>query len=71
VPIESFVPRSSNLSTCAYNPETQELAVTFQSGEQYTYSSVPESVWHGLKHAASAGSYFYRNIRSIFNYTQA
>lgn len=67
--VETFAPRSSNLSTCAYNPDTQELAVTFQSGEQYTYSSVPQSVWHGLKHAPSAGSYFYRQIRNSFSYT--
>ena len=68
--VETFVPRSSNLESCAYNTETQELTIDFQGGNTYAYSSVPESVWHGLKHAQSAGSYFYRQIRNIFSYRQ-
>lgn len=66
--IESFIPGSSNIASCAYDGATQELVITFRSGETYTYGSVPQSVWHGLKHAHSAGSYFYRQIRDVFSF---
>lgn len=70
MPVETFIPRSSNLSSCAYDADSQDLEVTFQSGETYRYLSVPESVWHGLKHAPSAGGYFYRQIRNTFTFEQ-
>lgn len=68
--VETFIPRSSNIESATYDGDTQELTVTFVSGDTYRYTSVPESVWHGFKHAGSAGSFFYRQIRSVFNYEQ-
>lgn len=68
--LETFVPISSNIDRASYESETQVLRITFKEGNEYEYSSVPQSVWDGLKNAPSAGQYFYRQIRDRFSYTQ-
>jgi hypothetical protein len=68
---ESFIFRgSSNLAQADYDPETEELVLTFQSGDTYRYTSVPVSIYSGLTRASSAGSYFHRQIRDRYSYTQ-
>ena len=60
---------SSNLLSGSYDAETQELEITFQSGEAYSYQNVPQGYWAGLIAAPSAGQYFARQIRSRFGGT--
>ena len=60
---------SSNLLSGSYDAETQELEITFQSGEAYSYENVPQGLWAGLISAGSPGSYFYHQIRSRFGGT--
>ena len=61
-------PGSSNLASASYDPDVENLTVTFQSGDVYTYYNVPASVYRGLTLASSAGSYFYRSIRQRYAY---
>ena len=61
-------PGSSNLSSATYDPEVENLTITFQSGESYLYMNVPASVYRGLQNAGSAGSYFHRQIKSRYSY---
>ena len=66
---ETFIFRSSsNLASAEYDSETSELTVTFQSGEEYTYSNVPPETYRGLTLAGSAGQFFYRHIRDRYSY---
>jgi KTSC domain len=58
-------PGSSNLLGGTYDPETEELTVTFSGGEQYR-GKVPQGVVEGLKAAGSAGGYYHREIRTSY-----
>lgn len=44
------------------------LEIEFHSGGVYQYFNVPESVYVGLLHAASKGSYFHEQIRDRYRY---
>jgi hypothetical protein len=70
VPETIEFPRSSNLASATYDPDVENLVITFQSGESYTYFNVPASVYRGLTLAGSAGTYFHRSIRSRYAYEQ-
>lgn len=63
---ETFIPRSSNLVEVQYDSTTQDMDITFQDGRAWRYSSVPYSVFQGIQNAPSAGSYFWRQIRSRY-----
>lgn len=67
---ETFIPASSNVSQATYEPSAQELTVTFHDGRSYKYFAVPVTVWQGLQHAASAGSYVARQIRNRYDYQE-
>jgi hypothetical protein len=63
---EVFIPRSSNLVEVSYDAETQQMDITFQDGRAWRYSGVPQAIFLGIQNAASAGSYFYRQVRGRF-----
>lgn len=64
---ETFIPRSSeSLDQASYDEAEKVLTVTFKDGTSWEYRNVPRETFMGLQHAPSAGSYFYRNIRSRF-----
>lgn len=58
--------RSSNIRAIGYEPETRTLEVEFHSGGVYRYSGVPESVYQGLMHSASKGSFFHHHIKDRY-----
>lgn len=68
--IETFIPRSSNLTEVTYDSETQVMTVSFQGGATYEYQGVPLQAFMGIQNAPSAGSYFYKQIRSVYNGTE-
>ena len=61
---------SSNLLSGSYDSDTQELEITFQSGEAYSYQNVPQGIWAGLIAAGSPGGYFHRQVKSRFGGTR-
>ncbi len=67
---ETFLPKSSNISQVEYDSDEQTLDVTFQDARTYRYRNVPQTVFLGLQNAQSAGSYFYRQIRSSYPATE-
>ncbi len=68
---ETFVFRgSSNLAEASYDPEVENLDITFQSGDRYTYFNVPAAVYRSLTLAPSAGQYFHRQIKGVYSYEQ-
>ena len=64
--LETFIPKSTNLSQVDYDSETEEMTITFQDGRSWMYSNVPVTIFQGIQHAPSAGSYFWRQIRSRY-----
>lgn len=58
--------QSTALASAEYDDETQTLDVTFRNGRSYTFENVPETVFEGLRHAPSPGSYFTSNIKGAY-----
>lgn len=52
---ETAMFNSSAVSMGSYDPETQELELTYASGRTYTYYRVPQYAWDSLKTATSKG----------------
>jgi hypothetical protein len=59
---------SSFLAGFAYDPESQQLRLRFQTGERYVYGMVPAAVVHAFMEAPSHGEYFNLSIRKCFPY---
>lgn len=57
---------SSNIVSIGY--ENGTLYVAFNRGGLYTYSGVPESIYHGLMSASSHGSYLASHVKGIYPY---
>jgi lysyl-tRNA synthetase class 2 len=57
---------SSNLRRCSYDIETGQLQIQFVAGKTYSYSGVPASVYNGLLEAPSAGQYFNKEIKGVY-----
>lgn len=49
-----------------YRPAERVLEVTFTTGRQYRYLSVPGSIYQEMKGAYSKGEFFNRHIRDHF-----
>jgi len=64
IPVES-----SNLAAMGHDENRYELYVAFLDGSIYRYSGVPPEEYTGLMTAwDSHGSYFYDNIRLIYEF---
>jgi hypothetical protein len=59
---------SSNLAAAGYDAETRVLDIQFQNGNTYSYDDVPSDVAEGLFTAASAGAYFFNNIKNRYRF---
>ncbi len=57
---------SSNIASIGY--ENGTLYVAFNRGGLYTYSGVPESIYHGLMSVSSHGSYLASHVKGIYPY---
>lgn len=57
---------SSNLSSVGY--ENGTLYVRFHNGSLYSYSGVPEFIYHGLMSAPSHGSYLASHVKNVYPY---
>ena len=56
------------ISSVGYDPETQELEVTFKKGRSYTYEGVPQAEYDNLVSAQSVGKYFAANIKNVYRF---
>lgn len=66
MPQEQKTFRSTAILSGSYDPDSQELEITFQSGKTYTYYNVPEHEWQGLCAADSAGRYVRQHIQPAY-----
>ena len=61
---------SSNLKSAAYNTESKDLVVIFNSGSIYEYNNVPWESFTKFRMAKSQGKYFNENISRGYKYTK-
>lgn len=61
---------SSNLQSVGYDSSQNRLEIEFHGGRVYQYTGVPESIYRGLMNAKSHGTYFHRNIKNRYPYSQ-
>jgi hypothetical protein len=64
-------PMPSTVIACIeYEPEGQNLKITFNSGKVYRYHQVPSVIYERMKRAFSKGTFFNRFIRDQYAFTQ-
>jgi len=57
---------STDIDSIGY--ENGTLYIRFNSGGLYSYSGVPNSIYHSLMSASSHGSYFHAYIKNNYPY---
>lgn len=57
---------SSALSSVSYDDEDQILEVTFNSGQSYTFSQVPQDIFEGLVGSPSPGRFYHSVIKGNY-----
>lgn len=62
------LPPSSTIQSAVYWPTKEYLLVSFKSGSTYSYTGVPMQTVQLWQQASSAGSWFYYNIRTSYQY---
>lgn len=66
---ETFEPiGSSHIQSVEYDPDSEDMTVTFQSGDRYMYRNVPVGIYQRWQTAGSAGEYFQRMVKGRFAY---
>lgn len=58
---------SKCLDYATYDPESKELIIEFTNGRCYKYENVPHNVYDALVAAKSAGRFFNKSIRDVYN----
>ena len=66
--VEAFdIPvNSSAIASFHYDPEDEELTITFTGGNDYTYTDVPSHIILGLIASPSKGQYFNTVIKDNY-----
>ncbi len=59
-------PGSEALIGATYDPETEQLSITFASGSTYSYSGVPADVVEQFREAPSAGQFWRNSIKDQY-----
>lgn len=59
---------SSNIKRAGYHLDLKLLLIEFQNGSEYEYKNVEQSVYDELIKAESPGTYFAKNIRSVYEF---
>lgn len=57
---------STALRSADYDEDTQQLDITFVSGQTYAFERVPPQVFEDLSTASSPGQYFAQNIKGQY-----
>lgn len=62
---------STAISTAIYEYETYRLKLTFNKGNSYNYTKVPNHVFEGLRTSQSKGKFINKYILPVYKYTHA
>lgn len=64
--LEPIAVSSSMIRAASYDPESQELHLTFKKGAKWIYEGVPQSEADSFAGASSAGQYFLSSIKGQY-----
>ena len=60
---------SSQIASVGYDAEAKVLEIEFlRGGSVYQYFAVPQEVYDGMMAAESVGSFFFKNVKGVFEY---
>jgi lysyl-tRNA synthetase class 2 len=59
---------SSVIRSYSYDPVSEALTITFQSGRRYVYHKVPNALVSEMKRAFSKGEFFNEHIREHYSF---
>lgn len=62
----TFALRSSWLASATYYPESLEMTVTTQDGNEYPLSGVPPAIAYGFRAAQSPGRYWVQVLKGRY-----
>ena len=63
--------KSSIISYIGFDDEENKLYVTFvKTNKTFEYKDVPYIIWKDFKNSESVGSYFTKNIKNKYKYTE-
>ena len=62
---------SSVIRSHSYDPEREELAITFTTGRKYVYFRVPPAAYEEFCAAFSKGRHFNARIRDRYDFAEA
>ena len=71
LPMQSVDVNSTAISTAIYEYETYRLKLTFNSGDSYNYTKVPNHVFEGLRTSESKGKFINKYILPVYKFTYA
>lgn len=58
-----LTPMSSSVKGFSYDPSSQNLTVTFKSGQTYVYKKVPSTVYRSLQRNKSVGKTLHKRVK--------
>ena len=70
-PAMRAVPLSSTVSSIGYDPDSNQLYVTFKKGGTYIYHGVDEATADSVMGAPSVGSAIHNEIKGNYNFTRS
>lgn len=59
---------SSNIESIGYDPQNQQVYVSFLNASLYVYKGVPLHEFENLRDSPSLGSYLHRNYKNVYPY---
>ncbi|HST36372.1 MAG TPA: KTSC domain-containing protein [Allosphingosinicella sp.] len=62
---------SSVIQSHHYDPEREELSITFTTGRSYVYFHVPPEAYEDFRDAFSKGRHFNAKIRDSYDFAEA
>lgn len=62
--------QSSNVAEVGYDSQSMTLEVAFRDGSVYQYFDVPDTVYQGLLHADSVGTFLNAQVKNNYRYTK-
>ena len=71
LPMQSVDVNSTAISTAQYEYDNYRLKLTFNNGQSYNYTKVPNHVFEGLRTSESKGKFINKYVLPVYKFTYA
>lgn len=62
--------QSSTISTVGYDPDKQQLHVTYNTGGTYVYHDIPPETHQAMMMSSSKGKFLHTNVKGRHRHTK-